>query len=288
MPPPESGDDTERLRLADELERLRRLLRQLPEAEATDHILALIRLCPGLSQSEWLDLAGRHNLSDWIGLPLTEKSFPLISHLTRTLSELSHQTLHDPLTALANRRAFDAALDIEIERSRRTRNPMALILLDLDDFKQINDVHGHACGDRVLAAFAEVLGECKRRYDLAARVGGEEFALLLPGAGMLKAQAVSSRLLAEVRQLRVQCLDANLSLTCSAGLACYRGRVPLTPVKLFELADKALYEAKAAGKDRFVAAPIPDLSLVETEKTLVLASEKQFLFTGNKEGSFRP
>jgi diguanylate cyclase (GGDEF)-like protein len=285
---PELSDESARLRLADELERLRRVLRQVPGPATAEQVLALVRLCPGLSQGEWLDLAARHNLTDWIGLPLNGESFPLISHLAQTLSELSHQTLHDPLTSLANRRAFDAALDLEVERCRRTKNPMALILLDLDDFKQVNDAHGHACGDRMLVAFAEVLGECKRRYDLAARVGGEEFALLLPGAGMLKAQAVASRLLGAVREMHVQCLDARLSVTCSAGLACYRGRVPLTPCALYDLADKALYEAKAQGKDRAVAAPIPDLTMVETERTLVLASEKQFLFTGNKEGKPRP
>lgn len=271
--------------LAQELERLRALLKEnggaCAEAAATD-ALAILRLCPGMPMADWRALASSHNLSEWLAMPLEGDLYPQLVDLQKRLTELAHLSDHDALTGLANRRAFERALDLEIERSRRGHTSISLVILDLDDFKKVNDTFGHPCGDKVLVALAEVLMHEKRRYDMAARTGGEEFSLILTGVGMIRAQAMVERILEAVREMDVRCGDAVVRLTISAGIASYKGRVEMTPAELVELADKALYEAKHTGKDRFVSAPIPDMAAPMPEASLVHSNEKKFLFTGLK------
>ncbi len=115
------------------------------------------------------------------------------------------QAVTDALTGLANRRHFEERLVEEVERSRRSREPAGLLMLDIDNFKRVNDVHGHVAGDAVLREVAAVLGETAREIDLAARYGGEEFALILPGAGLEGAGQVAERVRAaiEAREISV-------------------------------------------------------------------------------------
>jgi diguanylate cyclase (GGDEF)-like protein len=158
---------------------------------------------------------------------------------------LRRLALTDELTGLANRRHFLAALGTELARGRREGSSVALVLLDVDDFKAINDVHGHAAGDETLRAFAVALAEEVRGGDVACRTGGEEFAVILPGTGAEEAARCAQRLLDAVRGTPA---PAGVCITASAGVAV-AGEGD-TVESLFRAADERLLRAKAQGKDR--------------------------------------
>ncbi len=270
-----------------EFEALRELLDALegnPLADSGEG-LVILRLCSGLGLADWETLSRSEELRDWLALPLAAGQLPYLRHIQRTLKELAFLSEHDPLTKLYNRRAFERVLAAELTRAARVGQSLTLVLFDLDDFKAVNDTHGHPCGDRVLETIGALLLAEKRTYDYAARVGGEEFALILPSVGLVRATMVVERILAAAKSLRIFCdgEDTPLHVTISAGLACTKGKAATTQDKLYALADEALYKAKAAGKDRLVAAPILDLT-GPPEKTLVRADEKRFLFTGSTKG----
>ncbi|NDV27392.1 GGDEF domain-containing protein [Desulfovibrio sp. JC010] len=244
--------------------------------------LAVLRVCPGMTLEAWEILAERHGLNDWLTMPLDRNMTPHLNHVQSVLQELSYKTEHDPLTGLSNRRVFERTLDQEIERSRRNKTPVSLAILDLDDFKQINDNWGHLKGDEVLIDFAELLARNSRRYDLVARIGGEEFAIIFSGVGLIKSQQLLERLLEKVRELKFSIPGSTdyFSMTSSAGISCYKGMVDIEMHELIDKADKALYEAKKSGKDQVQTADILDFESV-TKESLVHADEKKFLFTGN-------
>ncbi|WP_319759428.1 GGDEF domain-containing protein [Maridesulfovibrio sp.] len=244
--------------------------------------LAVMRLCPGMTLEAWEILAKQHGLNDWLTIPLDSNTTPHLFHVQTVLQELSYKTDHDPLTGLSNRRVFERTLDQEIERTRRNKTPVSLAILDLDNFKQINDKWGHLKGDEVLIDFADLLARNSRRYDLVARIGGEEFAIIFAGVGLVKSQQLLERLLGKVRDLnfKVPGSKDKFSVTCSAGVSCFKGMVDIEMHQLIDKADKALYEAKESGKDQVKTADIIDFESV-TKETLVHADEKKFLFTGN-------
>jgi len=221
-------------------------------------------------------------LNDWMTIPLDKDMAPHLNHVQSVLRELSYKTEHDPLTGLSNRRVFERILDQEIERTRRSKTPLTLAILDLDNFKMINDTWGHLKGDEVLIDFADLLSRNSRRYDLVARIGGEEFAIILSGVGLVKAKQLLERLLDQVRGMTFAKTgsDETFSVTCSAGISCFKGMVDIEMHELINKADKALYDAKKSGKDRVCSADILDFESV-TKETLVHANEKKFLFTGN-------
>jgi diguanylate cyclase (GGDEF)-like protein len=283
-PPPDPLDPQGREVLSRELDALRRavLARHpclAPNLERQSDLLALLRLVPGLSLEQWPQLAETLGLKDWLAVPLAGDEAPFLEQLGRTLEDLAFQTEHDPLTGLPNRRAFDRTMDREVERSRRAGVSLTVAVLDLDNFKRLNDTHGHPCGDEALMETARILLTGIRRYDLAARIGGEEFALVFPETGMTRAGGIMERILVSLRQVRLGC-GKSIRLTASVGLACTKGRGERSPADLMEAADKALYQAKAEGKDRIVAAPLLDLA-APVRATLVEANEKRFLFTGS-------
>ena len=151
----------------------------------------------------------------------------------------------DPLTGVANHRSFHERLEAAIEEARRANGSVGLVALDLDRFKQINDDHGHPCGDDLLRAAAAGLREVVRADDFLARVGGEEFALLLPGASHALAWEVAERARATVAQVRAE----GIALTSSAGIACFPSDAT-DAATLLERADRALYTAKREGRDQ--------------------------------------
>jgi len=269
-----------------ELDALRKLLSEHgadPACVNSDRdLLGILRLCPGLSMSEWPELSEKYGLKDWLALPVDGEDYPFLSQIQSSLTELAYQTEHDPLTSLCNRRAFDRNLEQELERARRMGESLSVAILDLDNFKKVNDTHGHPCGDEVLVGLSKILLTRVRRYDTAARLGGEEFALLLPGTGLIKSKAMLERILASVRELTFHCSadGSPFHVTCSAGLVCYRGHAGAEEVDLVDLADKALYQAKTQGKNRVVSAPIADIQR-PSKASLVESNEKKFLFTGN-------
>lgn len=160
---------------------------------------------------------------------------------------LAHLASTDALTGLANRGAFDAALARHIEASERDRVPLSLVVFDIDAFKAVNDQHGHPVGDRVLVEVARRLADAVRDSDLVARIGGEEFACLLPGLGAEAAQQLADRVRRSVGARPFPVVGA---LTLSAG-ACARGGHDAA--ELYACADRALLQAKRAGRDRTVA-----------------------------------
>lgn len=251
----------------------------------SDEILAdtvwVFRQFQGVSPDEWETLSEKYDFSGWLTLPLDGDAYPHLRRFQETLEKLAYQTEHDALTGLANRRAFDRTLDIEMERSKRAKTPLSLAIFDLDNFKSINDTYGHPKGDEVLAKFAQKLQDSTRRYDLAARLGGEEFALVMAGSGVVKAQRLLTRLLREFREIEFDKTDNSgiFSVTCSVGLTCYKGSVDISPEELLKLADDALYEAKTSGKDQVKVSKLPFVDNVPND-TLVQANEKQFLFGG--------
>ncbi|WP_414710760.1 GGDEF domain-containing protein [Pseudoxanthomonas sp.] len=162
-------------------------------------------------------------------------------------ADLSEQTRTDPLTGLPNRRAFTAALDAALKKAAHGGEPLAVAVLDVDHFKTVNDIHGHDEGDRVLVALADMLKSQAAGRGLAARHGGEEFVILMPGTTLEEA-----RLQCEYMRQAVGLLPIGLPVSVSIGLAA-RGRED-TAETLFRRADQALYEAKRGGRDRVVAA----------------------------------
>ena len=166
----------------------------------------------------------------------------------RDTQELAEAASTDSLTHLLNRRAFSAAFTREVERSRSADLPLSLIVLDLDHFKQLNDGFGHAAGDDALRAFADILHEQSSSRDLVARIGGEEFAVVLFDTDLSGAHDVVDRI---AWALRSWSRDAPMRLTTSAGIAM---REPDTgsPSEMLVSADRALYAAKEAGRNRVV------------------------------------
>lgn len=168
--------------------------------------------------------------------------------LSRLSASLQALSVTDPLTGLANRRSLDERLAIEIAEANRYGTTLSLVMMDLDQFKQLNDRHGHLAGDSVLRAVANLLNEEKRRVDLVARYGGEEFLAVLPHTNAEAAAAWAERVRQRLAQTALAHEGALLHLTASFGVA--QARPPDdTPERLIEATDMALYEAKRAGRN---------------------------------------
>jgi diguanylate cyclase (GGDEF)-like protein/PAS domain S-box-containing protein len=156
----------------------------------------------------------------------------------------------DELTGVANRRAFFEAAELELTRNRRTPRPTALILFDADNFKTINDRHGHPAGDCVLRQLGMALSSTFRQIDVVARVGGEEFAVLLPSSTLAGAAAVAERLRQLVENQPAMCEGLPIACTVSAGIAAIQEGEAIDLDTLIKRADQALYAAKANGRNR--------------------------------------
>jgi diguanylate cyclase (GGDEF)-like protein len=169
----------------------------------------------------------------------------------RDWDRLRAEALRDALTGLPNRRAFDDALAREVARAGREAAPLSALLLDVDRFKAVNDGHGHAAGDAVLRAVAARARAALRAEDLLARIGGEELAALLPGAGLADAVEIAERVRRAIAAAPVEAGGASIAVTISIG-AAQRAAGEDGPA-LLARADARLYAAKAAGRDRVSA-----------------------------------
>jgi diguanylate cyclase (GGDEF)-like protein len=159
----------------------------------------------------------------------------------------------DEKTGLANYRVFYKKLREEWERSERYKQPLSVVMLDLDNFKRVNDTVGHPAGDRVLREFAVLVSGGARATDLAARYGGEEFAMILPHTDRERAQRVAERIRAAVADFLFLEPEHPLRVTVSAGAATFAPEHPIASAEqLVAAADRALYAAKRAGKNRVV------------------------------------
>jgi diguanylate cyclase (GGDEF)-like protein len=172
-----------------------------------------------------------------------------ILRLLGEFRRVATQASTDSLTGLANRRMFDEELALEWRRADRVGDSLALVLLDLDDFKRVNDAHGHQAGDAVLRAVGVILGSGVRQVDLAGRYGGEEFALILPETDLAGAQRLAERLRVALENAATEIPSGDtLTTTASFGIAV-KGELE-SAEDLVAAADGALYAAKRAGKNR--------------------------------------
>ena len=176
-----------------------------------------------------------------------------ISHRKSLEFRLAHAATTDPLTGLGNRRAFDAMLDRKIDDRRSGAEPACVAIFDIDFFKRVNDAHGHAVGDMVLETFAAAALRTLRAGDHVARLGGEEFGLILIGADLRQASHICDRLrIAVARDITRAPGDIAVSITVSAGIALVDGSK--TRLQIMRQADDALYRAKAGGRDQLAVA----------------------------------
>lgn len=182
-------------------------------------------------------------------------------HSTLVLAKGEAARLHalavtDGLTQVANHRHFQDRLKEEFRRAQRYDDPLALILVDLDHFKNVNDNFGHQVGDEVLAAMARCLEAAVRETDFIARYGGEEFAVLLPKTHLAGALTVAERVCHEMLKLKAG--PSGLKVTASFGVSGFPGRSVNTPEQLVRTADEALYKAKREGRNKIsVFQPAP-------------------------------
>ncbi|MDU0353969.1 GGDEF domain-containing protein [Paraglaciecola aquimarina] len=159
----------------------------------------------------------------------------------------------DGLTGLYNRRYWNEQFDLHFKRAKRSDSDSALIILDIDHFKKVNDTYGHPAGDQVIQALAQIIKKTIRETDIAGRYGGEEFAIILPDTPVANVEFVSERLRRLVEKCVVDYGGVNISFTISIGIAGFDSTHE-TSAQWLESADKVLYQAKAAGRNRVILA----------------------------------
>ncbi len=169
---------------------------------------------------------------------------------TLLMSYLAHITVYDPLTGLFNRNYMGFALNREANRSRRYSTPLSLVMIDIDNFKLINDTYGHLVGDEVLRWVGCILKRHARSTDIPVRYGGEEFLIILPHTDVLGARTVAEKLRAALKQSEVSVSNLKLRITVSAGVVQVKNFDD--PMEDVDRADRAMYMAKRQGKDRVV------------------------------------
>jgi diguanylate cyclase (GGDEF)-like protein len=180
------------------------------------------------------------------------------------VGKLVEEARRDPVTRVGNRRLWEESLAHEVAAAAGARMPLSLLVLDVDNLKQLNDMGGHHAGDVALAVVGDVLNETCRSRDIAARFGGDEFAVLLPRTRASEARVVAERIRSELARRRASCPPpVGAMLTVSIGICDLTAIDNASPAALFEGADRALYVAKQSGRDRVeLAAPPPRTSSV--------------------------
>ena len=230
-------------------------LSRIPAAEEIDAVLAAGEFA---SRAETIDCGAcgyatcvDHAAAICLGHSSWDLCFPLQRKvMARDRETLTRNALIDPLTGLGNRRLFDKRLAEEVGRAQRYTEGLSLIMIDLDRFKEINDRYGHVTGDEVLSAVGVLLRNALRVSDIAARYGGDEFAIILPGTTKTEAWVVAEKLRSEMQDLRLHASGgAELAIRGSLGVAQFSAEAE-TPMQLLEAADAALYRAKHSGRDR--------------------------------------
>jgi diguanylate cyclase (GGDEF)-like protein len=172
-----------------------------------------------------------------------------VTDIVRNAQELERLATTDGMTGIYNRRHFLTLADREWSRAKRYRRPLSLLMIDIDFFKAINDTYGHQMGDRMISHLAGLARDCKRDTDVLARIGGEEFALLLPETTLDQANLVAERLRCEVAGRPLGAADMSVAATVSIGVAAADTSM-VEFLQLMKAADQALYEAKRAGRNR--------------------------------------
>lgn len=172
--------------------------------------------------------------------------------LHKLTAQLQEQASTDSLTGINNRRSFYEIAEIEFRRCHRNKHPIALLLLDLDFFKQVNDHFGHAAGDRVLQSFASTIKGLLRSYDIFGRIGGEEFSILLPDTNHSEALLIAERIREKIEQMTVEFEGHIISITASLGLSADCPNI-VSLESFINDADKKLYQAKSNGRNQVIS-----------------------------------
>lgn len=188
----------------------------------------------------------------------------LLMAIDRLRGEVAELALVDDLTGVANRRHLVQRLSEECALARRTQKPFALLAIDLDGFKEINDGHGHAAGDDCLRHFTLMTQSKLRPGDLLARFGGDEFCIILPATTLLEAAAIAQRILDACRVDAEGCAPGEIPVAASIGVAQWQPQVGDYPERLIAAADHALYAAKNDGKNRYAVCDLESPSIVPT------------------------
>ncbi|PWC52479.1 hypothetical protein TSO221_14195 [Azospirillum sp. TSO22-1] len=203
----------------------------------------------------FLELFNNKEALQWVLAELAQKNVDLSVEIARRQQledDLRRLATTDALTNVPNRRHFMEVAETECRRSHRYGHPLSLILFDIDHFKQINDTHGHAAGDQVLSRLSDTCVTALRDQDVIGRLGGEEFAVLLPETDGVAAAAVAERLRNAVEQASPVWSNGELAVTISAGVAAW-GPDDEGIETVLHRADEALYEAKRQGRNRVAA-----------------------------------
>ncbi|RYF01657.1 MAG: GGDEF domain-containing protein [Comamonadaceae bacterium] len=208
-----------------------------------------------------------------------------VRYLQSLIDGLCELSLKDPLTGLANRRHFRTVLEREIDRVTRAGEAALLLMLDIDNFKRVNDTHGHLAGDIVLQSVARTLNACVRPMDTLSRYGGEEFAVVLPAcqAGFGRVVAERIRRAVETTPVRIS-PSVELNVTVSVGGAFALQWIRSTTLLWTERADSQLYKAKMAGRNRVSIEDQPDSTVTAEEKSLLFGP----LYTPSGWGDLPP
>lgn len=197
---------------------------------------------------------------------LIETNRYLISELKRANERLQTLTFTDEMTGLHNYRYLRKQLELESKRALRYEKPLALCVIDIDHFKSINDLHGHAVGDDALRELARILKEQTRNVDIVGRYAGDEFVIIFPDTTLNDAVRLCERIRARVEQHAFVSHDIELSCTLSIGVADFDPQRRRNPDDLIEAADKCLYQAKRNGRNRVGTLP----RLVSDERALTI------------------
>ena len=230
-------------------------------AEKTIEVLGTFEIDPGDMKpySQILEEAntelGKMNLSyEQLVMELKQeksKGDALARDLKEANEKLRSMAFEDGLTGLFNRRYFEDHLEREISRVNRYSHLLSLIMIDIDHFKKINDIHGHQQGDTVLRAVADVFNDSIRRPDIAARYGGEEFSIILPETDLKGALVLAERIRQFIENLEIKIDSQILKVTISLGITSYHpAKEKKTKEELIEAADKALYNSKNTGRNK--------------------------------------
>jgi two-component system, cell cycle response regulator len=240
------------------------VLKLLKENEALQHIPVIFLTVKGETDSKVVGLRmGGH---DYITKPFdldeliarVEAALRIKGehdHLREANQRLSELSMTDPLTSLYNRRYLMERFHEEVERARRYKYPLACLMLDIDNFKTINDTYGHLQGDQILQQIAVIMKNSNRVVDIIARYGGEEFLLILPQTDLGGAKVVGERLGKLISETRFVRNDPDQLVTISLGASAFASENVGTKEELLKSADDALLEAKRQGKNRLVTAP---------------------------------
>ncbi len=192
--------------------------------------------------------------------------------LQQEIERLRRLSLTDELTGLYNYRYFSLQLSTEMSRTRRTGSPVSLMIIDVDNFKLVNDRHGHAAGNDCLAAIADMIRENLRTTDIACRYGGDEFAIIMPATHHIDALLIARRLKESMETIRER-FERAVSL--SIGIAEYTHYMPEDSSAVLESADASLYEAKQNGKNQIFVSGRPEAA---PHTAAVSRQEKEALF----------